>query len=50
MCESRDFEAHGPGTLLLRMMCDRVCVWHAVLVNPYCYMYETRFRRFRSLC
>ena len=23
------------------MMCDRVCVWHAVLVNPYCYMYET---------
>ena len=36
--------------LLLCMLCDRVCVWHAVLVNPYCYMYETRFRRFRSLC
>ena len=41
MCESRDFEAHGPLDLLLCMMCDRVCVWHAVLVNPYCYMYET---------
>ena len=27
--------------LLLCMLCDRVCVWHAVLVNPYCYMYET---------
>ena len=40
-CFLLDFEAHGPWTLLLRMMCDRVCVWHAVLVNPYCYMYET---------
>ena len=31
--------------LLLCMLCDRVCVWHAVLVNPYCYMYETAARR-----
>ena len=30
--------------LLLCMLCDRVCVWHAVLVNPYCYMYETSCR------
>ena len=26
-------EAHGPLDLLLCMLCDRVCVWHAVLVK-----------------
>ena len=40
-CFLLGLEAHGPLDLLLCMMCDRVCVWHAVLVNPYCYMYET---------